>query len=600
MLGRVLSGHKTALAVALVLSLVAAGLSLAQPIVVRRIVDGFSGGAPTHTLVWLLVVLVLAAGVVNAGKTYLLTVTGEKAVAGVRRDSIHRMLQLPVAFYDRTRTGDVISRVTADTTLIAQSLNGGMVQAVAGVVTFAGATVVMALIDPLMLGVVLAVVAVAVGLVVYSSRAIQQATTRSRVAVGELGANLDRTLGAYRTVLATGSGKRVEEDLNTTITEAFNQGRTIARISALLRPVSSLAMQVAFLTVLGFGGMRVAAGKMSVGDLVSFVLLLFMVAMPLGQMVTAVITIRQSLAALERIGEITNEPTEKELDAADQRHPGQPAAHPSHSKDPAAVSSAPPRITLDNVSFSYTVADTTAPDGEEDSGTSGAARRVAVIDRVSIDMPAGTTTALVGPSGAGKSTVLSLLEKFYTPDEGEILFAGEPIDHVSRSAHRQRISWVGQDAPVIAGTVRDNLHLADPDADDRRCREVLDKVNLFHRFASTGGLDTVLGDRGISLSGGERQRLALARALLLPKPVLLLDEPTSAVDTDNEQLIQAAIAESARGATVVIVAHRLATVTGADQIVVMDRGRVRARGTHRELMESSTLYHRLADGQMIT
>ncbi|MGD7001963.1 ABC transporter ATP-binding protein [Corynebacterium halotolerans] len=208
-------------------------------------------------------------------------------------------------------------------------------------------------------------------------------------------------------------------------------------------------------------------------------------------------------------------------------------------------------------------------------------------------------TALVGPSGAGKSTSLALLERFYDPTGGEIRVDGHPITGISRASLRAAIGYVEQDAPVLAGTVRYNLHLADPDATDQECWHALDQVNLGGRFRGAEGLDTPLGERGISLSGGERQRLALARVLLSDAPIMLLDEPTAAVDSHNEQLILDAIAATAKDRTLIVVAHRLSTVTDADQIIVMEDGRVNSRGTHHELLRTSPLYRDLASRQLL-
>jgi ATP-binding cassette subfamily B protein len=230
----------------------------------------------------------------------------------------------------------------------------------------------------------------------------------------------------------------------------------------------------------------------------------------------------------------------------------------------------------------------------------GYTSRRPVLDDVSLTVSQGSITAIVGPSGAGKTTLLMLIERFYELDGGAILLGGRDIRGMPRAELRAGIGYVEQDAPVLAGTIRDNLVLAAPDTDEAHCRAVLDSVNLLGRVLEhPDGLDAVVGDDGVGLSGGERQRLAIARALLTRAPLLLLDEPTAALDARNEQAMQAALRSAAVGRTVLIVAHRLATVVHADQIAVLDRGRVLALGTHEQLLDACELYRELAQHQLL-
>lgn len=553
-----LAHHRGALTLAVVLSLFSAVLGLAQPMVINEII-GRIGASPVAGLVWLLVVLLLVSSLLSVGQIYVMTRTAEAAVLSTRQRLIARMLRLPVRVYDRVRTGDLVTRLGSDTTLVRTAFTGGLVDAIGGAVTMVGAVVLMLLIDPLMLLIVLAVVVVTMVAVVTASSLIQRYTTRAQEAVGALGAGMDRALVAARTIRATGAQDRVEQGLGDDARAAYAQGLRIARVEALLYPASGLAMQASFLVVLGFGGARVAAGNISVADLVSFVLYLFMVSMPLGTIFSAVTTIRQAMGALQRIQQV--------LDREPEPVGGRPAT-------PAGD------LTFENVSFSY----------DEDTP---------VLREVSFHVPAGRKTALVGPSGSGKSTTLALIERFYDIDSGRILLGAQDTAGLARASIRATVGYVEQEAAVLAGTVRENLQLASPEATDRRCWWALEQVNLRRRFEEAEGLDTVLGDRGMSLSGGQRQRLALARMLLMDTPILLLDEPTSAVDSQNEQLILDAIDATAEGRTLVVVAHRLSTVTDADQIIVMNDGRVEATGTHAELLESSPLYRDLAARQLL-
>ncbi|MDO5511466.1 ABC transporter ATP-binding protein [Corynebacterium sp.] len=553
-----LAHHKGALAVAVVLSLVGSALGLAQPLVINQLISTVGQGPIAH-LAWILVGLLVVSSVLGAAQSYLLTVTAESAVKATRHDLIGQLLRLPIAVYDRHRTGDLVTRLGSDTTIIRSAFTGGLVSAIGGLATMIGAIILMAMVDVFMLGLVMAVVSVTLVAVIGSSTLIQRYTKRAQEAVGDLGAGMDRALVAVRTIRASGAQDSVEANLRADADHAWYQGVRIARVAALIFPAAGLAMQGSFLLVLGIGGARVAAGTISVADLVTFVLYLFMVSMPLGSIFGAITTIRQAMGAIERIEQVMDE----EPESTD----GTPA-RPAHS------------VRFDDVSFAYS---DDAP----------------VLHDVTVDIPAGTKTAIVGPSGSGKSTMLALIERFYDPTSGRLYLGDQDMAGLTRSSVRDIVGYVEQEAAVLAGTVRDNLRLATPEATDEQCWWALDQVNLRERMAEAEGLDTVLGDRGLTLSGGQRQRLALARMLLMDSPILLLDEPTSAVDSQNEQLILDAIDASAADRTLVVVAHRLSTVTDADQIIVLADGRVVGVGTHASLMESSELYRDLASRQLL-
>ena len=564
--------HRGVLAIVLVISLVGAGLNLAQPVMVNQVLTAVGEGRTLTGAVMVLVGLLVAAGLVEAVQQYLLGRTAEAVVFTARRRLLGRMLRLPIREYDARRTGDLVSRVGSDTTMVREALTGGLVDAVGGALVFAGALVAMALLDLSLLGITLTVITVAVISVVGVSARIQALTLASQEALGRVSAGVERALSGVRTIRAAGATEREEDKLVTDARAAYDLGVRIVRISAVLWPISGLAVQGAFLTVLGLGGYRVAAGTLSVADLVTFILYLFMMLMPLTTAFNAIITVRTALGALTRIHEVLDLPTEDD---------GEHGLHHRPAEKIPVEPATPVLVAFDGVSFAYRK-------GEP------------VLDDVSFGVPRGLTTAIVGPSGAGKSTLLALIERFYEPADGTISLDGTDIRDLPRAELRARIGYVEQDAPVLAGTIKDNLLLAAPMTDETRCRQVLASVNLLERIEQhPDGLNAVVGDDGVGLSGGERQRLAIARALIGDAPLLLLDEPTASLDGRNERAMHQAIRSAAVGRTVLIVAHRLATVADADQIIVLDAGGVTATGTHTELLTDSQLYRDLARHQLL-
>jgi ATP-binding cassette subfamily B protein/ATP-binding cassette subfamily C protein len=348
--------------------------------------------------------------------------------------------------------------------------------------------------------------------------------------------------------------------------QAFDAGVRVARLQAMVGPAVTTAIQGGFLAVLGIGGARVASGVMSVGDLVAFVLFLFLLMMPVAQAMNAYTQLQAGLGALQRIEDMLVVPTETAAD------PPAPVAEPLPD---------PPAIEFDRVSFAYA-------DGEP------------VLHGVSFAVPTGTRTALVGPSGAGKSTALALVERFYDNTGGAVRVNGLDVRDQPRALLRAQLGYVEQEAPVLAGTIRDNLLLAAPDASEDQLLAALATVNLSELVERTPeGLDAQVGEGGVLLSGGERQRLAIARTLLAGAPILLLDEPTSNLDSRNEHALRQAINAAATRRTLLVVAHRLSTVVDADQIVVLDRGRVAAIGKHHELAGTNPLYRELATHQLL-
>ena len=566
---------RAALIAVVVLSIIGAVASLVQPVLVNGVIEAVGAGDALAPFIVGLVAVVLLSSVVGAVQQYLLGRTAETLVRSLRHALLDRLLRLPTSSYDRHRTGDLVSRVGADTDSVRAALTGGIVDAVGGVLVIVGSAAAMIWLDPLLFVVALGVLAGAIVTVVAASGKIQELSRRVRESTGAMSSGVERALSALTTVRAAGATDSEAAALKDDADRAWRASLRSVRLEAILWPMSGLAVQVAFLVVLGLGGARVAAGELSVANLVAFLMFLFMLMMPVGQLFGAITSVAEALGALARIDEVMSEDPE---DAADSPVPG---ARPD-------LSGAVPAVEFDGVVFAH--------DDAEQRPTPNRP----VLDGVSFVADAGRTTALVGPSGAGKSTILALIERLHDPRRGIVRVGGADVRDLDRSNLRRHIAYVEQSVPVLAGTIRANLTLGLADVPDDRCRSALASVRLLDRIDAHGdGLDATLGDRGIGLSGGERQRLAIARALLSDRPLLLLDEPTASLDSRNERALQAAIDTASRSRTVIIVAHRLATVAGADRIVVVDEGRVRATGTHRELMESSVLYRDLARDQLL-
>lgn len=591
--------HRPVLIFVAVLSIVGALASLAQPLLVSQVITIVEAGDPLGWLVWALIALVVVSGVITGYQHYLLQRTGEGVVLSSRKRLVGKLLRLPVAEFDTRRTGDLVSRVGSDTTMLRAVLTQGLVEAVGGTVTFVGALIAMLIIDPVLLGLTVLVIAVAITTVTLLSAHVREASHQAQEKIGDVAASVERAIGAVRTIRASGATEREIRDVEGEAEGAWRMGVKVAKISALIVPVAGIAMQVSFLVVLGVGGFRVASGAITVANLVAFILFLFMMILPLGQAFGAITSVNQALGALGRIQEILDLPDE---DAHD-REIAPLAIMVGHAN--AGLLPHAPALEFDAVHFAYaaTRSDPADPGNEsadEHLPEPDVTERQPVLRGVSFEVPRGQRIALVGPSGAGKSTILALIERFYDPSVGTVRMGGLDVRSIDRTELRAQIGYVEQDAPVLAGSIRDNLKLGSPDASDAECEAVLRAVNLGGVLdRDPAGLDAAVGDDGIMLSGGERQRLAIARALLAAPPILLLDESTSSLDGVNERLMREAIDAVATGRTLVVIAHRLSTVIDSDRIVVLDGGRVIGEGMHSELVESVPLYRELAEHQLL-
>jgi ATP-binding cassette subfamily C protein len=558
--------YRLALLVGSVLSLFTAATGLALPLVVRILIGDLSRHRDVVGTLLIMTALVVANGLLGALGTYVLKRTAETVILAARCRLVDRLLGLTVAALDQAEPGDLMARVTSDTTLLRDVVAGSLVAVATGTLTMVATLTLMGLMDMVLLGVTLSVMTCAALVIGVLVPRIGRAARSAADAVGVIGAALERTLGAFRTIKASGAEHREAEHIKTAAGRAWTADVRAAKWQSLASNTAGVSVQIAFLVVLVAGGARVASGAISVGTLIAFLLYVYYLMPPVQQLANAASQYQVGAAAIARIQEA-------------ERLPVEPAAAPAELPAPGA---APAAVTFENVHFRY------RPD------------LPAVHHGVSFSIPPRGMTAFVGPSGAGKTTIFSLIERFYEPDAGKIFLDTQDLRDWPLSGLRAAIGYVEQDAPVLSGTLRENLLLGAPHADDRELRNILRITRLSDLVARLpDGLDTRVGHRGTRLSGGERQRVAIARVLLRRPRLLLLDEATSQLDAINEAALRDTVAEVSAITTVLVVAHRLSTVTMADRIIVMDAGRVQAAGTHAALVASDPLYAELAATQFL-
>jgi ATP-binding cassette subfamily C protein len=558
--------HRRALFIGALLSLITGATGLALPLIARELIGALAEDRSIAGALVAMTALVLTNATLGALGSYVLRRTAESVVLTARRSLTSFLLRLKITAVDRTEPGDLMARVTSDTTLLREVTIDSLVGFGTGGLTLVATLVMMGVVDPVLLGVTVAVIAVAATVIGVIVPRINAASRRAQDAVGAMGAALERTLGALRTVKASGAERREEAVVHAAAEESWRQSVRAAKWTAVAGNTTGLAMQVAFITVLAAGGARVATGAIDIGTLVAFLLYVFYLMSPIQQVIGAVTQYQTGAAAISRIQEAQELPAEA---------PAPAAALPEPGGEPAS-------LDFEDVRFRY------------------ADDLPFIHHGVTFTVPPGGMTAFVGPSGAGKTTVFSLIERFYDATSGRVLLDGRAIDDWDTPALRAAIGYVEQDAPVLSGSLRENLLLGNPDATENELSAVLTTTRLDGLLARLPkGVDTLVGHRGTKLSGGERQRVAIARALLRRPRLLLLDEATSQLDAVNEAALRDTVADAARTTTVLVVAHRLSTVTMADRIVVMDAGRVRAVGAHRELIAGDKLYAELAATQFL-
>jgi ABC-type multidrug transport system fused ATPase/permease subunit len=565
--------HRRWVALAVALTLAASALALVQPLLVKQVVEAAGTRAIPRSTIGLLIAVFVGQALLQAVVRYVLARTSEGIVLGVRLKLIRHLLRLAMPAYDKQRVGDLISRTSTDSAALRRAIAEGFTDAVTGGIGVVGAVALMIWLDWVLFLLVAGLVALGAVMVVSVLRGIRLASLHSQRSTGEMASDLERALGAIRTVRASQAEHRESERIGRQARSAYRASLRMAKLDAVVGPASELAVTGSFLVVLLVGGVRVASGSSSVGDLVAFLLYMVYLTVPIGSVFQAVSAIQQGAGALQRINEVLALPREA---SSAPSAPAWATLEPLSGPTPSTNGERVPVMQFREVWFGY---ESARP----------------VLTGVSFRVPQRAHVALIGPSGAGKSTVFALAERFYEPHGGQVLFEGRDVRTMELEEYRAGVSLVEQDSPVLFGTLRENLTYAAPHAGEDEVRRALELANLTEWVARLPrGLDTEVGEHGVRLSGGERQRVAIARALLTRPRLLLLDEPTSQLDAANEAALTRAIDQVSTQCALLVIAHRFSTFQAADQIVVLDRGRVAAIGTHEELLEASDYYASMA------
>ncbi len=557
--------YKLRIAAALVALTVAAAATLVVPLAVRFMIDnGFStqsaGTVNRYFAAMIVVVGVLALA--SGCRYYLVMTLGERVVADLRAHVFRHLSRLDAAFFDTARTGELVSRLTADTTQLKSAFGASASIALRNFFMFIGAVALMVYTSPKLSALVLIAIPLIVLPLYAAGRSVRKRSRAAQDTLADATAYAAENLGAVRVMQAFGAEASTNERFTAAVENSYEAARAATGARAAVTAGAIFLAFASVVAVLWLGAQDVLAGRMTGGLLSQFVLYAVLAAGALGELSQVWSEVSAAAGAAGRIGELLA--IEPKIVAP---VPAAPLPKPGRGE-----------IVFEHVEFAYP----SRPD-------------VAALHDLSFKIRPSESVAVVGPSGAGKSTIFHLLLRFYDPTRGRILLDGVDIKTVDPAELRRRISLVPQDAVIFAASLADNIRYGSPEASDTAVRDAAHKAAAQDFIEATpASYSTPIGERGITLSGGERQRLAIARAILRAAPVLLLDEATSALDAENEILVQRALEELKAGRTTLVIAHRLATVLSADRILVMDGGRIVEEGTHTSLVGKDGLYARLA------
>jgi ATP-binding cassette, subfamily B, bacterial AbcA/BmrA len=544
---------------ALILSLTTTIAGLVIPLITKTLVDTLADALFNWKTAALLFAIFIVQALTGGVSHYLLTYIGETVVADLRGKLWNKVLRLPVSYYDANETGETMSRITQDTTTLKDLVTNHLVTFVSGVISIVGSIIILFFLSWQMTLIMLISIPISMAIIIPLGRIMHKVAKATQAEMAKFSGHLGRVLGDIRLVKASRAEKTEAEQGRKAIQSLFGFGLKEAKIQAVISPIMTLTMMSILVVILGYGGSQVSRGILSAGTLVAIIFFMFQIIVPFAQMASFFTSFQKAVGATERIQRIIE--MEGEVSTGEQ-------------VVPEGI------IKFDDVHFSY-------ESGKE------------VLSGISFDANPGTVTALVGPSGGGKTTVFSLLERFYMPTNGEVSIGGKSIHTIALSEWRGKIGYVSQESPLLSGSIMDNIAYGldkRPTTEEvRRAAEAANALDFIEEMPEQ--FETLVGERGMKLSGGQRQRIAIARALLYNPEILLLDEATSNLDSGSETHVQEALVRLMEGRTTLIIAHRLATVIHADQLIFLEKGKVTGKGKHEELIATHDLYREFAQGQ---
>ncbi|MBS4189999.1 ABC transporter ATP-binding protein [Bacillus sp. FJAT-49705] len=546
--------------IAIILSLIETGAGLIVPLFTKNLVDQLAASALETSLIILLASAFIIQTISSGFSFYFMTYIGESIVASIRKRLWKQILHLPIPFFDKHQSGETMSRVTQDTNIVKTLITQHMITFLTGLISIIGAVAILLMIDWKMTLIMIISVPISIGLIMPLGQKMYKISKATQDEMADFSGNLGRVLTDIRLVKASHAEKAEKVRGEKGIQHLFQFGLREAKIQAIISPFMTFVMMLVLVILIGYGGVRVASGDLTAGSLVAIIIYMFQIIVPFTQMASFFTAFQKAIGATERIQGILslyNEPSEQTLLV----------------EDPAQ------NLTFQNLSFSY--------------------KENPIIKNINLTLPAGKTTAFVGPSGGGKTTLFALLERFYEPDSGEILLGGTNIKDFNLRSWRSQIGYVSQESPLMSGTIKDNIvygiERTVSNVEIEEAAKLAHAAEFIERLPD--GYETEVGERGMKLSGGQRQRIAIARAIIRNPKILLLDEATSNLDSASEHLVQRALQQLMDGRTTLIIAHRLSTIVDADQIAVVEAGTITGTGTHSELLETHSLYRKLAEQQ---
>ncbi|CAM4328450.1 MULTISPECIES: ABC transporter ATP-binding protein [Paenibacillus] len=547
---------------ALLLSVASTVVSLVIPMFTKNLVDGFSLSSISTQQIVMIGAAFIGMSIASGLSIYLLNYAGQKMVASLRDRLWKKLLRLPVSYYDNNRTGESVSRLTNDTGIIKSLISEHVTGFFSGIISIIGAVAVLFYLNWKMTLLMFVVIPIAALIMVPLGRMMYKISLGMQDETASFTAVLSQVLSEIRLVKASNAERKEYENGFAAIGKLMTFGIREGKVMAWISPFTSFVMMMLLVVVIGYGGMQVSSGAMTAGELVAFILYLIQTVMPMTQLTTFFTQLQKAMGATERMLET--------LDAEEE---------PFASGKEVADANQP--LAVEGLTFGYKP--------EEP-----------VLEGVSFTMKPGTVTAVVGPSGGGKTTLFALLERFYIPQEGTIRLGDDPIDAFSLRSWRGLIGYVSQESPIIAGTIRENLcYGIEREVSEDELKRAAEMAYADGFIAELpDGFDTDVGERGVKLSGGQRQRIAIARALLRDPKILMLDEATSSLDSRSEIVVQKALNNLMQGRTTIVIAHRLSTVVGADQLIFIEKGKVTGRGTHEELLRHHAMYREFAAQQL--